>query len=130
MSSAPVAPTSTTHRSRITNGSAMLPGVDGRSMIARRYRDLVRGLEAEHGGPISEAARLQIRTAASMQVHVEDMTARMARGEAVSPEEMTRASNGAIRALAAIRSSRPSARRRGTPEGLRDYLSARQPEAA
>jgi hypothetical protein len=28
-------------RSRVTNGSKMLPGVDGRSAAARRFRDLV-----------------------------------------------------------------------------------------
>ena len=28
-------------RSRVTNGSAILPGVDGRSVWARRFRDLM-----------------------------------------------------------------------------------------
>ena len=36
----PVARTSTRNRSRITNGSELLRGVDGRSAEGRRYRDL------------------------------------------------------------------------------------------
>ena len=136
MSSQPVAPSSPSTRSRITNGSAMLPGVDGRSCMARRFRDLVEALEADQPSPMTEALRLQIRAAASMQVHVEDMTARLARGEIVSAEEMTRAANGAIRALASLRLRAPQGRRmRATgavgSAGLDAYLSGRaSPEAA
>lgn len=109
----------------------MLPGVDGRSRTARRFRDLVEALEADQTGPMTEALRLQIRAAASMQVHAEDMTARLARGEPVSAEEMSRAANGAIRAMASLRPRAPAARRRGSSSGLSDYLGrARQPEAA
>ena len=97
-------------RSRVTNGSASLPGVDGRSVTARRYRDLVEALTLEQPAPMTEATRLQIRAAASMQVHVEDLTARMARGETVPAEEMTRAANGAIRALSSLNRRQPSRR--------------------
>ncbi len=120
-----IAKPSTTNRSRITNGSAMLSGVDGRSALARRFRDLVEALLAEQPGPVTEAARLQIRSAASLQVHAEELTARMARGEPVSAEEMTRAANGAIRALASL-TRRPAARRPPSPAGLTSYLSGRQ----
>lgn len=131
MSSQPVALASPSTRSRITNGSAMLPGVDGRSGTARRFRDLVEALTREHVGTLTEAARLQIRAAASMQVHVEEMTARMANGEHVSAEEMTRAANGAIRALASLKGKAPAKRRgQGSTAGLSTYLSARQPEGA
>ena len=37
-------------RSRITNGSKMLPDVDGRSTIARRYRDISSATVADQGG--------------------------------------------------------------------------------
>ena len=37
-------------RSRITNGSALLPGVDGRSAWVRRARDLIREHLADLGG--------------------------------------------------------------------------------
>lgn len=131
MTSAALAPKSSPQRSRITNGSAMLPGVDGRSMTARRYRDLVEALTAEQATPLTEATRLQIRAAASMQVHVEDLTARMARGELVPAEEMTRAANGAIRALSAL-SKRQPVRRRAAGSSVASYLADRQgaPEVA
>jgi hypothetical protein len=34
-------------RSRTTNGAQLLPGIDGRSPIARRFRDILRGYEQE-----------------------------------------------------------------------------------
>lgn len=121
-------------RSRVTNGSASLPGVDGRSVTARRYRDLVEALTLEQPTPMTEATRLQIRAAASMQVHVEDLTARMARGETVPAEEMTRAANGAIRALSSLNRRQPS-RKRPAPASVSSYLQTRAtaahvPEAA
>lgn len=121
---------STTYRSRITNGSAVLSGIDGRSASARRFRDLVEALTSEAQVPVSEAMRLQIRAAASMQTHVEDLTARMVRGEPVSAEDMSRAANGAIRALASL-SRRAPARKRPSAAGLTSYLSGRRmaPEA-
>src|SRR5258705_8679403 len=35
------------NRSRVTNGTRLLQGIDGRSASARRFRDLVRAYEAE-----------------------------------------------------------------------------------
>lgn len=115
---------STTNRSRVTNGSVVLSGIDGRSSSARRFRDLIEALTLEAPVPMTEAMRLQIRAAASMQAHVEDLTARMIRGEPVSSEEMTRATNGAIRALATL-SRRAPARKRPSAAGLTSYLSGR-----
>lgn len=126
VSSAALASKSSSHRSRITNGSAMLAGVDGRSTTARRFRDLVEALTAEQPKPLTEAVRLQIRTAASLQVHVEELTSRMARGEVVSAEEMTRAANGAIRALSSLNRRQPT-RRRASGSAVASYLSSRAP---
>ena len=117
---------STTNRSRVTNGSVVLSGIDGRSSSARRFRDLIEALTSEAPAPLTEAMRLQIRAAASMQAHVEDLTARMVRGEPVSAEDMSRAANGAIRALASL-SRRGSARKRPSTAGLTSYLSGRPP---
>lgn len=38
------------HRSRVTNGSHVLPGVDGRSIWARRFRDLMALHMSDWGG--------------------------------------------------------------------------------
>lgn len=118
------APPSTTNRSRITNGKALLAGVNGCSAMARRYRDLVCLLSAEIGGDLGEAESLQVKAAASLQLHVEDLTARVVRGEPVDPEAMTRAANGAMRALAALR-RRKAARRPAGRVGLTDYLASK-----
>ena len=42
-------------RSRVTNGSKMLPGVDGRSAAARRFRDLVGDFGRDLGGTLTTA---------------------------------------------------------------------------
>lgn len=125
MTSSALAGPSPVSRSRITNGSSLLAGIDGRTGLARRYRDLITALTMEAPAPITEAMRLQIRAAASMQAHVEFLTARMIRGEHVPSEEMTRATNGAIRALASL-SRRAPVRKRPSAAGLTSYLSGRR----
>jgi hypothetical protein len=119
---------SLTQRSRVTNGRDLLPGVDQRSAMARRYRDLIDMLALGVPGPVTAADELAIRNAASAQLHAEDLTARTCRGEAIDPESLTRAVNGANRALARLRSARrePAAR-----AGVAGYLAGLQPlEAA
>lgn len=113
-----------TQRSAVTNGSRMLVGIDGCTAKARRYRDLVEGLIAEIGGELGEAERLQVRNAATLQMHAEELTAQLVRGEPIDSEAITRAANGATRALAALR-------RRGRPKGkapdLHAYLAGKGP---
>jgi hypothetical protein len=53
---------SATNRSRVTNGTQLLVGVDGRSPNGRRFRDLVRAYEAEFGSA-TEVDRNLIRQA-------------------------------------------------------------------
>lgn len=110
-------------RSRASNNVRVLPGADGRSAVARRFRDIVTDLTEELGGNLSTVEQCQLRAAASLQVHVETLMAQMARGEVVSPEEVTRAGNSAVRALDAIR-RRKSARRQ-TKRTIHDVLANR-----
>lgn len=110
-------------RSAVTNGSRMLVGVDGSSAKARRYRDLVEMLTDEMGAGLTEGERLQIRNAATLQMHAEELTAALVRGEAVDPEAITRAANGATRALAALRKRRPTRTTGPTPA---EYLAAKR----
>jgi len=62
-------------RSRISNGSAILPGVDGRSTWVRRLRDLIALHLSDLGGEdaASEAERAIIRRAACLTVELERM---------------------------------------------------------
>jgi hypothetical protein len=115
-----------TQRSAVTNGSRMLVGVNGCSAMARRYRDLVEGLTAELGEGLTEADRLQVRNAATLQMHAEALTAALVRGEPVDAEALTRAANGATRALAALKRRKPT---KPIKPALADYLRAKH-EAA
>lgn len=78
-----------TARSRVTNGSAILPGVDGRSTWVRRLRDVCAAHVADLGGPdmISEAERSIIRRVGTMTVELERLEAKFAQaGEATAKD--------------------------------------------
>jgi hypothetical protein len=71
-------------RSRITNGMALLPDVDGRSLWARRMRDLIALHVRDAGGEdlLSEAQRSIIRRAACITVELERLEQSFANGDA------------------------------------------------
>ncbi len=67
---------SKTTRSRVTNGKALfLERVDGRSLTARRYRDLYQAFMADLGGTetVSEAQAQLARRCAAMACIAEQM---------------------------------------------------------
>src|SRR4051794_18888292 len=61
-------PVARTHRSRVTNGKKFLANVDGRSVWARRARDIVQAHVSDLGGAdnTSEAERSIVRRAAAI----------------------------------------------------------------
>jgi hypothetical protein len=69
-----------TSRSRITNGSQVLPGVDGRSERSRRLRDLIETHVSDMGGEaaISEAQRSLARRCSTIEIQLEQLEARFA----------------------------------------------------
>lgn len=72
-------------RSRISNGSALLPGVDGRSAWVRRARDLIELHLSDMGGAdaVSEAERSIVRRVSVLTVELERLEAQFAEaGEA------------------------------------------------
>ncbi len=66
-------------RSRITNGTALLEEVDGRSSWARRYRDLLHQYHSDLGGEeaLSEGQRAMAKSAACIQVELEHQADRL-----------------------------------------------------
>jgi hypothetical protein len=67
-------------RSRVTNGSALLPGVDGRSTWCRRFRDVL----AEHLSDVPDASvaeRSILRRAAALVVELEKLERQFALAE-------------------------------------------------
>ena len=76
-------------RSRLSNGRDVLPNVDGRSLIARRYRDIMSAVASDQGGSsqLSEARLQLVRRFSATAVLAEQMEARLARGEQIDIHE-------------------------------------------
>jgi hypothetical protein len=91
-----------TSRSAVTNGSKLLAGVDGRSAGARRFRDLIRAIEAEAAAPIREAKRGLIRQAAALTLRTEQLQAAIVRGENVDGDHLIRIAGTVRRLMVAI----------------------------
>jgi len=77
------------YRSRVTNGKDILPGVDGRSPVARRYRDLFQIFCEDAGGMdrLSEKQRQHLRRTAALAARCEQIEADMCNGDAVDWED-------------------------------------------
>jgi hypothetical protein len=120
---ADVAVRSPTTRSKITNGSRLLRGIDGRSADARRYRDLIIELVREHGGDgaLSTSGLAMVRQAASLMLRCEQEQARVVRGEPVNEDALIRLSSEARRILSALR--RRTAKCEPSTPDLASYLA-------
>jgi hypothetical protein len=77
-------------RSRVTNGSVLLPGADGRSVWVRRCKDIMISHLSDLGGQenTSEAERSIIRRASVMTVELERLEARFAAAGEASAEQL------------------------------------------
>jgi hypothetical protein len=95
----PAGPRKPEARSRVSNGADILPGVDGRSIIARRYRDIIAAIEIDQGGAdhMSEARAQLIRRFAAAAVLAEQMEARLANGEQIDIAEHATLSSTLVR---------------------------------
>ena len=82
---APVERRSSKQRSRMTNGTALLPDIDGRSAIARRFKDITSGILADQGGAdqCSEGRLQLVRRFAAAAVLAEQLESRLANGEQI-----------------------------------------------
>ena len=86
-------------RSRVTNGKDILSNVDGRSLIARRYRDIVEAITSDQGGVgrITETRAQLIRRFASLSVQAEAMDAQLANGKPINISEYSQISSTLVR---------------------------------
>jgi hypothetical protein len=84
-----------TIRSAITNDPLMLRGVDGRSVIARRYRDVAIALADDLGGQktLNELTKILLRQAAALTVQVEYLQTKIVAGDDIDLEQLTRLTN-------------------------------------
>jgi hypothetical protein len=118
-------------RSRISNGSAVLPGVDGRSTWVRRLRDLIALHLSDLGGEdaVSEAERSIIRRAATLTVELERMESIFALAGEAKPDQIDlyqRTANTLCRHLDRVGISR---RPRDVTPTLAQYLAEKDTTA-
>jgi hypothetical protein len=109
MSAAEVAPElpRDPRKSRVANGSALLPGVDGRSTWVRRAKEIIADHISDLGGAdnCSAAERSLIRRASTLSVELERLEVRFASADEVNVvnlEAYGRASNTLRRLLEAV----------------------------
>lgn len=102
--SEPVAARPPRARSRVTNGSALFVGngIDERSAVARRYRDLLDDLTAHMGGDPTSAEEMMIRRAATLATWCEEREAELVAGEDIDIGQFTTATNTLRRLLTDI----------------------------
>lgn len=62
------------------NASFALAGVDGRSLMARRFREIFCGIESDLGGDLSEAQRHLVARAATLAIWCEQREAELGEG--------------------------------------------------
>jgi hypothetical protein len=80
-----------------------LDAMDGRTIAARRARELARGFEAELGGSLSVSQRAAIERAATLIAVAEDARARRLAGDqAVTLDDVVRVDGAAARAVKAL----------------------------
>jgi hypothetical protein len=107
-------------RSRVTNGKDLLPGIDGRSAVARRYQDLIASLTSDAGGE-GQLRPAGSSSGAALAVLAESIEARLAMGETVDLAEHCTISSTLVRLATRLGINRHA--RVITP--LRDYLEAK-----
>lgn len=119
-------------RSRITNGTDLLPDVDRRSPWARYFRDVFEAMADHVGGADrqSEPERMTARRIAALEAELAAMESRFAQlrelGESPTPTDLdlySRLANGQRRHLEAIGMQR---RVRDVTPDLTSYLQAKR----
>ena len=100
-------------RSRVSNGRDLLPDIDGRSAVARRYRDIVSQILVDQGGEdqCSESRKQLVRRFAAAAVIAEQMESRLANGEQIDIAEHATLSSTLVRLAQRIGIVRRSGRR-------------------
>ena len=108
-------------RARVTNHKDLLPGLDGRSATARRFRDLVNAFVADMGGldRCSEIKLGLLRRLAAATVQAELLEARMVNGEQIDIGQLCTLASTTVRIA-----SRLGLERRTKPvlPTVKDYL--------
>jgi hypothetical protein len=97
-------PRKSTARSRVTNGTRILEGIDWRSAIARRYTDLVAVVCQNKGGrdEMSEAQLQLARRFAALSVQLEALETRLVNGEGINLVEYSQLTSTLVRVVSRL----------------------------
>ena len=106
--------------------AGQLPGVDGRTLPARRYRELVANMAADLGGDLTMAKQAIVCRAAALITWTEQTEADYAINGKMDISQYTTATNALRRLLADIGLERVA---RDVPD-LHDWLRQRETDAA
>jgi hypothetical protein len=92
------------NRAKVSNRSRLHASVDGRTVSARRFRDLVCDFAAPLGGfdNLSEADAVLVREVAAKTIEAEVLQAKLANGEATDSNSSVRVGNVLSRLLAQL----------------------------
>ncbi|MFN3473841.1 MAG: hypothetical protein ACK4ZW_07325 [Blastomonas sp.] len=103
-------------------GSAVLVGVDGRSQMARRYREITASIESDLGGDLTEAQRHLIARSATLAIWCEAREAELANGAEFDAAAYATISNALRRLLSDLGLER---RARDVTPRLHDYINGK-----
>jgi len=117
MGKAPPPPQFSTRRG---TGAIVLAGVDGRSMMARRFREITAGIECDLGGDLTEAQKHLIARAATLACWCEERETELAKGEEFDANQYATIANALRRLLSDLGLER---RARDVTPDLRDYIN-------
>lgn len=114
-------------RTRVSNHHELLPGVDGRTLVARRFRDLCANFISDQGGAdqISEARLHLVRRLSAITAMIEELEAKYVRGESIDMDGYLSMVNTATRLSNTVGLNRKS---KQVPD-LDAYLRNRRPTA-
>lgn len=117
-----LAPPPPEFRTRKGTGAAVLAGVDGRSLMARRYREIVTSIEADLGGDLTEARRHLVARAATLAIWCEERETELANGAEFDAGQYATISNALRRLLTDLGLER---RARNVTPSLSEYIAGR-----
>lgn len=103
-------------------GSAVLLGVDGRTAMARRFREIHANIESDLGGDLTEAQRHLVARAATLAIWAEARETELAEGKDFDAGQYATIANAMRRLLADLGLER---RARDITPSLSDYIAGK-----
>jgi hypothetical protein len=104
------------------NAGFVLAGVDGRSVMARRYREIFTGIESDLGGDLTEAQRHLIARAATLAIWCEERETELGDGGEFDASQYATIANALRRLLSDLGLER---RMRDVTPSLETYLAGK-----